>query len=375
MKIKRKESDKAQFDFPTPMYYIARLVKSVPSLADTLDSLESSKSGKNLDAYHVDRPIYVTGLARAGTTITLEMLSTHPDVAHHRYLHMVLPYTPHWTQMIADKTPIMLSHTERIHKDRIMVNRSSPEAVEEIFWQRYFDQIVDESKSNIMTEDVNNSEFEKFYRTHIRKLLMDQNATRYAAKNNYNVSRMGYIQKIFPDVKFLIIIRNPFDHIASLSKQDTIFCEMERQDPRLLDWTKIIGHREFGSAKFCINFDNTKLVQEIRKDWTSKETYVQGWAKYWASVYSYVHKTLKQNQRLAKAAIVVKYETLCESPAETIDRIFEHAELDVSKFKRKQEYVESLRPPSYYSVQYTDDEKESIRKFAGPVAKLFDYDF
>ena len=116
-------------------------------------------------------------------------------------------------------------------------------------------------------------------------------------------------------------------------------------------------------------------MQEIRKDWTSKETYVQGWAKYWASVYSHVHKTLKQNKKLAKAAIVVKYETLCESPAETIDRIFGHVELDVSKFKRKQEYVESLRPPSYYSVQYTDYEKESIRKFAGPVAKLFEYDF
>jgi hypothetical protein len=374
MKIKRSESGKAQFDFPAPMYFIAKLVKSFPSFADTLHTLEMFRFGKKLDPYQVDRPIYVTGLARAGTTITLEMLSNHPDVGNHRYLHMVLPYAPHWVQIIADRTPIMLSPTERMHKDRIMVNRASPEAVEEIFWQRYFENALDETQSNIMGEDVSNPEFEIFYRDHIRKLLADQRASRYAAKNNYNVSRMEYIQKIFPDVKFLIIIRNPFDHIASLAKQDIIFIEVEKQDARLLDWTKVIGHREFGSAKICINLDDTNLVHEIRNHWTSGETYVKGWAKYWASVYSHVHEMLEQNQRLAKACLVVRYETLCEKPSETIDRIFEHAELDIGKFKRKHEYVDSLRPPTYYSVQYSDDEKESIKRITGPVAKLFDYD-
>ncbi len=186
---------------------------------------------------------------------------------------------------------------------------------------------------------------------------------------------MAYLQKIFPSVKFLIIVRNPFNHIASLAKQDIILSEVERDDPRLLDWTKIIGHREFGSAKVCINFDNDKTVKEIRNDWSRKETYVRGWAKYWAVVYSYVHDTLEKNHSLKKATLIVRYETLCESPNETIDKIIDHTELDASMFEGiKQRYVKILRPPSYYSVQYTDDEKESIRKIAGPVAKLYDYD-
>ena len=225
-----------------------------------------------------------------------------------------------------------------------------------------------------MRADTRNPKFEVFYRDHIRKLLADQHRKRYAAKNNYNVTRMEYIQKIFPDVKFLLIVRNPFNHIASLMKQDIIFTELERQDPRLLDWTKIIGHREFGSAKMCINIDNTELVKEIRKDWTNKKTYVMGWAKYWASVYSHMHQTLQKNKKIADSSLVVRYETLCESPAETIDQIFNHVELDVRKFKKKPEYVKSLHPPAYYSVEYTDEEKESIRKFCGPVAKLYDYD-
>jgi hypothetical protein len=374
MKIKRTESGKAQFDFPTPMYYIAKLVRTIPAVGNTLHTLEFSRMKRSIESLKVDRPIFITGLARAGTTITLEMLSKHPDVATHRYLHMVMPYVPHWMQSFADKTPIMLSPTERVHKDRIMVNRNSPEAVEEIFWQRYFEATLDESTSNVMSEDISNPEFEEFYERHIRKLMRDQLRTRYAAKNNYNVARMEYIQKIFPNVKFLIIVRNPFDHIASLAKQDKILSEVERQDPRLLDWTKIIGHREFGGAKICINLGDSNTVQEIRNHWSDKTAYVKGWAKYWASVYSHVHQTLENNQKLAEAALVVRYETLCEEPDATIDRIIEHTELDPKKFEHvKKEYVKTLRPPSYYSVQYTEEEKVSIKVITGPVAKLFDY--
>ena len=65
---------------------------------------------------------------------------------------------------------------------------------------------------------------------------------------------------------------------------------------------------------------------------------------------------------------------MCEEPDLTIDRIIEHAELDPGKFgKVKDEYVKTLRPPAYYSVEYTDDEKNSINDITGPVAKLFDY--
>ena len=375
MKIKRSESGKAQFDFPAPMYYIAKLVRTIPAVGDTLHTLEFSRMKKSIESLKVDRPIYVTGLARAGTTVILEMLSKHPDVATHRYLHMVMPYVPHWMQSFADMTPLMLSPTERLHKDGMMVNRNSPEAVEEIFWQRYFENALDESKSSIMKKDTSNLEFEEFYKKHIRKLMQDQLRTRYAAKNNYNVSRMEYIQKIFTNVKFLIIVRNPFDHIASLAKQDSILSEVERQDPRLLDWTKIIGHREFGGAKVCINLDDANLVQEIRNHWTDKKTYVKGWAKYWASIYAYVHQTLKNNPNLSDATLVVRYETLCEEPDETIDKIIEHTELGQGKFQHvKSEYVKTLRPPSYYTVQYSDDETRSIKEITGSVARLFDYD-
>ncbi|MGY5852655.1 MAG: sulfotransferase [Candidatus Thorarchaeota archaeon] len=376
MRIRRTaaSSKHKEFEFPTPMYFIAKMMRSFPFLANTLHNLESSMMSKRIEDIHVDRPTYITGMARAGTTVVLEMLSQHPDVAAHRYLHMVLPYTPHYVQQIANYLPIMTKPTERVHKDGMVVTRDSPEAVEEIFWQKYFEAVVDESKSNLLDGSAAHPVFESFYDLHLRKLLANQNATRYLAKNNYNVSRMEYILKLYPSAKFILMIRNPFNHIASTAKQDGIFQEMEREDPRLLDWTKIIGHREFGSAKFCINMGSTKTVEKIRELWSKPDTYVRGWAVYWDSVYSYVDEKLNSNQKVADASLLLRYEDLCNSPAEMIDKITTHLELDADKFSHvKDHYVDTLRAPSYYRTKYSEKEQEDIIAATGETASKFGY--
>jgi hypothetical protein len=287
---------------------------------------------------------------------------------------MVLPYTPHFIQLAAKVLPLMKSPVERLHKDRMLVTRDSPEAVEEILWQRFFSSIVDESQSNILDSSTRHPEFEGFYREHIRKLLFDQNATRYAAKNNYNVSRMEYLQRLFPDVRFIIVVRNPFDHIASLAKQDIILRNLEYADPRLLDWTKIIGHREFGSARICINLGSSETVEKIRKLWTSPETYVQGWAIYWNAVYAYVHDMLESNPNLADASIVFRYEDLCEFPEKTIDEIVQHVEIDSASFRPIKDYYSSrLTKPTYYRTEYTEKEEHDILRETEETANRFGY--
>ncbi|MHA2243980.1 MAG: sulfotransferase family protein [Candidatus Hodarchaeales archaeon] len=365
-----------EFDFPEPMYFIVKFFHEFPLLANAVHTIESFQLRKKLDRYSIDRPIYITGLARAGTTITLEMLSQHPDVATHKYYHMVSPYTPHWTQQIANQTPIMTSPVERLHKDRIVVTRDSPEAVEEIFWQKFFENIHDENSSNVLDGQVQNLQFETFYPNHIKKLLINQESTRYLAKNNYNVARMEYIHKLFPDVKFIIIIRDPFSHIASLAKQDRILKELEQENARLLDWTKIIGHREFGSARVCINFDNFSTIQRTRQLWNRRDTYVKGWAVYWAQTYSYIHRKLQAQPNLAKASLIVRYEDLCESPEMTIDRIIDHIEVNPKMFNKiKEHYCRKLHKPTYYGTTYTKKEHESILNITGEIAEKYGYVF
>ncbi|MFX0126401.1 MAG: sulfotransferase, partial [Candidatus Hodarchaeota archaeon] len=205
-------------------------------------------------------------------------------------------------------------------------------------------------------------------------LLINQNATRYLAKNNYNVARMEYIQKLFPDVKFICIIRDPFNHIASLAKQDRVLKEVELENSLLLDWTKIIGHREFGSARVCINLDNLNTIQRIRLLWNQKNTYIEGWAVYWDEVYSYILKKLRTNPKLAKASLIIRYEDLCKSPEEIIDKILEHIEVNPNSFKEtKKHYCRKLHEPTYYNPKYTKKEQEKITHITKETAETYGY--
>ena len=259
MKIERTETEKARkFKFPVPLYFIVKFLDQNPKVGDLMHALECYTLRNDIEKIEVDRPIYLTGLARSGTTITLEMLNEHPETATHKHYHMVCAYWPHWAEIMSRYVPVMKKPAERIHKDGIFVTQDSPEAVEELFWQKYWDESHNESISNILNSSSQNSTFEIFYDYHIKKLLYNQRATRYLAKNMYNITRMEYIQKLYPDVKFIILIRNPLNHIASYAKQDRFFTKREQSITFLLDWVKMIGHREFGSAKACVNVDNSE---------------------------------------------------------------------------------------------------------------------
>ncbi len=320
----------------------------------------------------INKPIYITGLARAGTTIVLEMLSKHPDLATHQYKNLLIPYFPNWLYKLSNKVRLYSKPTERIHKDGIMVTRDSPEAVEEIFWRKYFKHTSTEKSSHIINGNIINPKFERFYPNHIRKLLIAQKRSRYLAKNNYNITRLEYLLRIFPSTKFLLIIRNPVNHIASLIKQTKLFMKMEKQIPLLQDWLKILGHQEFGHHRICINVNNTELIHKIRKLWSNKKTYVKGWAYYWVSIYDFIADSLEVNEKLRSATFIVNYNELCENPADIIDRILEHTELPLGKFLKVREYyINHLHKPTYYSPDFSEQELSDIYEITKDTASRF----
>jgi hypothetical protein len=256
-----------------------------------------------------------------------------------------------------------------------MVNRDSPEAVEEPIWMRFFDTIHNDTVSNIFDEKTSNPEFEETYDSILRKLMHNQKSTRYIAKNNYNVSRLNYLHKLYPNMKIIIMIRHPINHIASMVKQDAIIEELEMQNKRLLHWTKIIGHREYGTAKICVNVDSTKTIEEIRRLWENEKTYVKGWAIQWKMIYSYITEFLKQNKHIADNALIVRYEDLTDKSSKIIDELIKFLELDEEKFEEiKEEYIEKLQPPKYYKPVFNKEEIETIKDITEDIAKIYGYE-
>jgi len=368
---------KSERDFPVTGYMgyaLTKFFSSFKKLSYFLSRMETLLSYHDINDLTIDKPIYIVGLARTGTTIVLEMLNKHPSLASHKYRNLLMPYFPHRFSRIVDQSRFFTKPRERFHKDGIFVTRESPEAVEEIFWQDFFTNNHNENVSNVMSGTMSNPKFEQFYQNHIKKLLINRKCSRYLAKNNYNITRLEYLRRIFPNVKFLLMIRNPVNQIASLIKQTKLFIEMEKKNPLLMDWHKITGHSEFGHHQLCINTGSTEIIHEIRNFWKNDKTYVKGWAYYWSSIYDYVMNLLETNEKIRESTLIVRYEDLCENPAETIDKMFEHSELPLNNYEKiKRYYIRNLHPPTYYTPNFSNQELLDISEITNATASRFGY--
>lgn len=365
-----------RFSVPAGFYWAVRTVHAGAPIFVGLGNLESAMLAKSIAAQPVDRPVYICGLPRAGTTITLQMLSEHPDVTTHKYADFLMPYAPYAWNWLFPRVPVdaMRKPVPRIHRDRIQVTRDSAEMGEEILWERFFPHIHDETQQSLLDKSTSNPSFERFYREHIAKLLLSRKRSRYVSKAIMCVIRMQYLRKIFPDARFLLYIRNPVDHVASLLKQDRIWDELDTTDPRQIEIIEMTGHHEFGQRQIMANVGHAEVLREIHAMRDAGRT-VRARARYWSYMYEFVLSQMASDPELAKAICIVRYEDLCGNSGETIDRILAHAQLPQDVFAQQREaYVSKLSFPDYYRPKFDTSELNDIVEVTGAVADRFGYD-
>ena len=115
-----------------------------PGLWTRIGNLETRLLEDELSEVAVERPIYVAGLARSGSTILLELLARQPEVVSHRYRDYPPVFTPYMWNRLLERTPQRRAEpAERSHKDGIKVTPDSPEALEEVLWMAFFPQLHD----------------------------------------------------------------------------------------------------------------------------------------------------------------------------------------------------------------------------------------
>ena len=365
-----------KFSVPSGFYWAVRGVHTAAPLFVTLGDLESAVLARRIASAPVDRPVYICGMPRAGTTISLQMLSEHRDVGTHKYADFLMPYTPYAWNWIFPKVPVdaMRKPMPRIHRDRIDVTRDSAEMGEEILWEHFFPDLHSEATSSVLDRASSNPRFERFYREHIAKLLLIRGRTRYVSKAIMCVLRMQYLRRVFPDARFLLYVRNPVDHVASLLKQDRIWAETEREDPRQIEIIELTGHHEFGPNQIMANLGNAQTLHEIHALRNAGRV-ARARALYWSYLYGFVVAQLAADPELARAVCVVRYEDLCGNSAETIDRIVAHVELDAASFAPVREaYVSKLSLPDYYRPNFDATELGEIVEATSAVAGHFGYD-
>lgn len=351
---------------------LGALIERTAGFWQKLGDLESGAHRADLDALPIDRPIYVAGLARSGSTILLELLAGRPGVATHRYRDFPPVYTPiFWNRAFAHVYRTDAPPAERAHKDRILVTPDSPEAFEEVLWMRFFPGIHDTGRSQVLDAAVGNPAFERFYADHLRKILLVRRGRRYLSKGNYNLTRFAYLKKLFPDARFVVPVREPRWHVASLMKQHRLLCAEETRDPRILRHMRRAGHLEFGLDRRAIAVRDPAAALEVERLWREGHE-VRGWARYWAMLYGFVLDQRGTDPDLAPAVHLVRYEDLCDRPRATLAAVFAHAELPLDP-EEAAAMAARLSQPTYYDPGFTPEEEAVIAAETGAVRARLGY--
>ncbi len=352
-----------------PLYLdlLGALPGRYPGFFKRFGDLETKLLSYDLINLKIEKPVFIGGLARSGSTILLEVLNSHPDFAAHQYRDFPFLHVNYFWNTLRRLIPSNPQKVERAHKDRIMINAQSPEAMDEILWISFFDQIHNPKTSSIMNAQTNNPAFEKFYRDHILKLLFLRKSKRFVSKNNYNVPRLSYLKKIFPDAKFVIPIRRAEDHVYSLLKQNRMMRIAQETSPRDLRFMQRHGHFEFGLDFRPMHFGDADKADKILSLWRQGD-FMQSYALYWVAVHDYLYQTLAQNPNLKSCCLIIRYDDLCANPSETLRTLFEFC--DTPEAGMIDKWKNEISAPAYYSSDLTQDEKNMIANITGKTEKL-----
>jgi hypothetical protein len=110
---------------------------SAPAVLKSASRAEDRVVG--MPANHsVGTPLFITSLARAGTTALLNAMHDMPGVATHTYRDMPFVTAPSLWNRIAGGKKRGVDRRERAHGDGLEIDLDSPEAFEEVVWKIYW---------------------------------------------------------------------------------------------------------------------------------------------------------------------------------------------------------------------------------------------
>jgi hypothetical protein len=350
-------------------YLLVALGVRLAPLLRRCGELESDLVRARLAAVRIEQPIFITGLARSGTTLLLNLLAQIPGIATHRYRDFPFLWTPIAWNWLQSRIAAKEESVERPHRDRIYITADSPEAFEEPLWQFFFPHAHSENGNHVLDETTDASEFEVVFCDHIRKILLIRGGDRYLSKGNYNVSRIAFLGRLFPDARFVVPIRDPVSHVHSLVKQHRLFSAYAAQDARIPKYLMAAGHYEFGPQRRPINI-HRNLGERVADAWRRGDEY-RGYAALWAGIYGHVATLVAERPSLSERIHIVNYDLLCRSPREQFARILDFADLDLgAAVLDRLDHIEAP-PPS--EAELSDDDRRAVESEARFVAGHYGY--
>jgi hypothetical protein len=264
------------------------------------------------------RHVFICGLARAGTSILLQILHETGEFSSLTYRDMPFVLAPRLWRRIGRSHRVPASYRERAHRDGLNVSFDSPEAFEEVFWITFADEHY--LRPDRLQAHELDSHLTALFRRYVAALLISDGKgaiSRYLSKNNNNVLRIATLRGAFPDATIVIPFRNPNDHAQSLWRQHRNFCELHNSDAFARDYMAWLGHFEFGldHKPFAFSHASAARDQQVPPDTPAY------WLNYWTMTYEGILATADSK------IVFFDFDELCSSPPEALARLAKRVEL------------------------------------------------
>ena len=227
----------------------------------------------------IEKPIYVCGLARSGTTLLTHLLNYFKDLGSAQYKDMPFINTPLFWNLISNLYYGKKEGFKRFHGDNMNIDLNSPDSFEEIYW---------------LNKDHN---FEITYKNFIKKILFLRSSNRYLAKNNNLISRIEELERLFVNPKIIVIYRDPIKTVESLTKVNKkIYDSNDKKE--ISKYLKYIGHNEFGLYKNFQNPNKNDTYLENTQLLWNNHKYYHAYMLEWIQISEYILSNLINNKNI-----------------------------------------------------------------------------
>jgi hypothetical protein len=285
------------------LHHLALGSQSIAEIAFDLNGLLTSA---RKDAEYDHRHVFVSGLARAGTTIVMRRLHETGLFRSLTYRDMPFVLCPNLWERLSSLSRRDMEAVERAHGDRLTIDADSPEALDEVFW-RVFAGSDYIRADHLSVHDVGPELIERF-RQYVSCILLSQNCTgsrrRYLSKNNNNILRLKALQAAYPSSIIVIPFRDPAQHANSLRSQHLKFCRMQSEDRFMRRYMTWLAHHEFGleHKPFWLEAGRPFAASSHPTD------SINYWLETWIRIYDWLRRNRPAN------SVLVCYEDLCSDP-------------------------------------------------------------
>ncbi len=194
----------------TTLYY--RLRHVTRAMDGAFNGLENAIYSARINA-PLRAPIFPLGNFRSGTSFLEKVISDHPTIGYFTYTSQIFPRSPIITRAAMRVVPALNTPMLPIHMPA-NVDALAPYEGEPI-WRWCKNNCWTDNEINILDQDFSDPVFERLLHKVINKHLISQKKSRFINKNPWNTLRVGYLSKLYPDAKFVYIVRHPHRMLRS----------------------------------------------------------------------------------------------------------------------------------------------------------------